>query len=99
IHHIQQTSTGWHLSGTSAQPLGTFERLLITIPAPHTLELIAASSLADDIRHNIISLLSKAHYNPLISVMLGYQPQPQARANYALVNSDKAHPISWLAWE
>jgi hypothetical protein len=31
--------------------------------------------------------------------MLGYQPTPQTRPYYALVNTDKRHPISWLAWE
>jgi predicted NAD/FAD-dependent oxidoreductase len=31
--------------------------------------------------------------------VLGYCPCPQQRPYYALVNTDKAHPISWLAWE
>jgi renalase len=30
---------------------------------------------------------------------LGYKPTPGERPYYALVNTDKAHPISWLAWE
>ena len=43
--------------------------------------------------------MEKARYNPLISVMLGYRPVPRERPYYALVNTDKAHAISWLAWE
>src|SRR5439155_27242069 len=31
--------------------------------------------------------------------MLGYKPTPRARPYYALVNTDKAHDLSWLAWE
>jgi renalase len=31
--------------------------------------------------------------------MLGYRPAPEVRPYYALVNTDKAHAISWLAWE
>src|SRR5205807_2063792 len=38
-------------------------------------------------------------YNPLIAVMSGYKPRPQPRPYYALVNTDKVHAISWLAWE
>ncbi len=44
-------------------------------------------------------MLDKARYNLLISIMLGYRPMPQIRPYYALVNTDKAHAISWLAWE
>jgi predicted NAD/FAD-dependent oxidoreductase len=31
--------------------------------------------------------------------MLGYETRPEKRPYYALVNTDKKHPISWLAWE
>jgi renalase len=99
ISHFQQTATGWHLSNTSGQSLGTFDRLLVTLPAPQAINLVTVSSLDNDVRNHILSLLGEARYNPLISVMLGYQPQPQERPYYALVNTDKAHPISWLAWE
>ena len=50
-------------------------------------------------RENISVMLRKASYNPLISVMLGYRPAPRIRPYYALVNTDKAHVLSWLAWE
>ena len=99
ITRFQQTTTGWHLSNISGQSLGTFARLLVTLPAPQAINLITASSLDNNVRQPLLSTLSQARYNPLISVMLGYQPQPQVRPYYALVNTDKAHPISWLAWE
>ena len=50
-------------------------------------------------RESMCTQLRKASYRPLISVMLGYQPAPRARPYYALVNTDKAHALSWLAWE
>jgi predicted NAD/FAD-dependent oxidoreductase len=99
IHHIQQAQTGWSLFDTLGQQRGQFERLLVTLPAPQARELIAVSPGADDLRTAICSQLDKAHYNPLLSVMLGYRPTPQLRPYYALVNTDKAHAISWLAWE
>jgi renalase len=99
IHHIQQTRTGWSLFDTLGQHRGQFEQLLITFPTPQARELIEASTGADDLRTAICSQLDKARYNPLLSVMLGYRPTPQLRPYYALVNTDKAHAISWLAWE
>ena len=99
IGSIQQTTRGWQLFGTSGQGIGDYERLLITIPTIEAVDLIGASEMASDLRNSIVSQLSKARYNPLISVMLGYKLRPQLRPYYALVNTDKAHPISWLAWE
>jgi renalase len=99
ISHVEQTNNGWQLYDTTGNSAGTFERLLITIPAPQAVELIQFSQMATALQHNITAHLQKARYNPLLSVMLGYSPLPQNRSYYALVNTDKAHPISWLAWE
>ena len=102
ITRVQHTTTGWQLFGSAGQPIqpiSTFDQLLITIPAPQAADLIENSSLAPDIQKNIVTLLRTARYNPLTSVMLGYAPAPQERPYYALVNTDRAHAISWLAWE
>lgn len=99
ISHVEQTNHGWQLYDTDGNSVGTFERLLITIPAPQAVELLQFSQMADELQHNITAHLQKARYNPLLSVMLGYSPTPETRPYYALVNTDKAHPISWLAWE
>src|SRR6266581_9116957 len=42
ITRFQQTTTGWHLSNISGQSLGTFARLLVTLPAPQAINLITA---------------------------------------------------------
>src|SRR5947208_7814485 len=99
IDHVEQTSSGWSLFDESGQNVGNYERLLITIPATQAADLIAASHIAGDLRDHITALLRKARYNPLLSVMLGYKPTLRERTYYALVNTDKAHTISWLAWE
>jgi predicted NAD/FAD-dependent oxidoreductase len=99
IHHVQSTSAGWVLFSAANQPLGTFERLLITLPAPEASELMRASQLNSELAATIDAVLATARYNPLLSVMHGYRPTPIARPYYALVNTDKAHAISWLAWE
>src|SRR2546423_14585830 len=76
-----------------------FNPVLTAILASQTLELIEASLLSETDRESMCTLLRKVSYRPLISVMLGYQPAPRVRPYYALVNTDKAHVISWLAWE
>jgi predicted NAD/FAD-dependent oxidoreductase len=100
VGRVRQTETGWSIFGAGNEQLGHFEQLLITIPATQAISLIEASQFTDEQKGKAISeQLGKAHYNPLISVMLGYKPAPQTRPYYALVNTDKGHPISWLAWE
>ena len=99
IHHVEQMPTGWNIFDEAGQQRGQYERLLITLPAPLARELIEASQCANDLRNAICFQLGKARYNPLLSVMLGYRPRPQPCPYYALVNTDKAHAISWLAWE
>ena len=99
IGRRQQTPDGCLLFDSASQNAGRFDQLLITLPAPQALELVQASELEQNLFQACSTQLGKAQYNPLISVMLGYRPQPQERPYYALVNTDKGHPISWLAWE
>ena len=99
IDYLQSGITGWKLFGKPGQQIGEFDRVLIAIPASEAAELIKNSQIQDIRQEEICALLEKAKYNPLISLMLGYRPIPQNRPYYALVNTDKAHTISWLAWE
>src|SRR6266487_3091621 len=99
IDYVQSSITGWKLFSHQVEDIGEFDRVLITIPASEAAELIKNSQIRDIRQEEICALLEKAKYNPLISVMLGYRPVPQGRPYYALVNTDKAHTISWLAWE
>ena len=99
IDYLQPGTTGWKLFDNLGQSAGEFVRVLITIPASEATELIKASQIPYTRQEEICALLDKARYNPLISVMLGYRPAPEVRPYYALVNTNKAHAISWLAWE
>jgi predicted NAD/FAD-dependent oxidoreductase len=99
VEHVQQTDAGWNVFASDNRSLGSFDQLVITLPAPQAIELVKASRFTQEQGKAIVEQLDKASYNPLISVMLGYRPTPQIRPYYALVNTDKKHPISWLAWE
>jgi renalase len=99
ITHLEQTGRGWQLFTEQEAIPDYFDSILITIPASQASELLKASRFVREMQPAIYEHLNAARYNPLISVMLGYRPKPQVRPYYALVNTDKAHPISWLAWE
>jgi renalase len=99
IDYLQSSITGWKLFAHGGEDTSEFDCVLISIPANEAAELVKNSQIADSRQQEICVLLEKAKYNPLISVMLGYRPGPQERPYYALVNTDKAHAISWLAWE
>ena len=99
IDHLEPGSTGWRLFDNQGKDCGEFDRVFVTIPASEAAELISKSEIENRRREEICALLEKARYNPIISVMLGYRPVLQVRPYYALVNTDKDHAISWLAWE
>jgi renalase len=99
VARIQQQANTWILYNDIGEVMGTFDRVLITIPANQAIPLIQASEFQQDLSTTICAHLAEAHYNSLISVLFGYTPRPKIRPYYALVNTDRAHAISWLSWE
>ncbi|GHO46543.1 NAD(P)/FAD-dependent oxidoreductase [Ktedonospora formicarum] len=90
---------GWNLVGEQGQNIGTFDRLLLTLPLPQVCEFLGKSHFEPEVCGAVRTVLGTSMYRPLLSIMLGYRPTPRTRPYYALVNSDKRHAISWLAWE
>lgn len=98
IGRFDYDGSSFKLYDVDQQPLGVFDALLLTPPAPQTAELIAASVLPEQARAALLGELAKAQYRPCLTLTLGY-PALRERPYYALVNSDKQHPLSWLAYE
>ncbi len=99
ISQLQPGPQGWTLLATTGEQFAHFDKVLVTIPATQASALIQASQIENELHNTLCAYLDRASYNPLISVTLGYQARLQERPYYALVNTDKAHAISWLAWE
>ncbi len=99
VDYLKPGLTGWKLFDKQGKNYGEFDYVLITIPANEAAELVDKSEIEHRRKEEIRALLEKSRYNPIISVMLGYRPMPHERPYYALVNTDKAHAVSWLAWE
>ena len=95
----EQPGGGWQLFDQHGELLDSYDRVLVTIPITQAIELSDNCVIETELRSAIIEQAHRAEYNPLISVMLGYYPRPRTRPYYALVNTDKTHAISWLAWE
>jgi renalase len=103
IARLEYGADGWRLWDEAGRAVGTAERLLVTAPAPRAAALIAASRLSGlppTWQAEVVARLRQAAYHPLISLTLAWHRRLLGDwPYYALVNSDKAHPISWLARE
>ena len=101
IGHIAGASGGgapFTLFDTNGAPLGSADMVLFTAPAPQSADILAASALDESVKATLLAELGRARYRRCISLALAY-PRRIERPFYALLNSDRAHPISWLALE
>ncbi len=88
----------WLLIDASGAAHGPYDALLLTPPAAESGAIIEASKIAANVRAELLAALAPVRYRRCISVALAYPHRP-AVPWYALVNSDRRHPISWLACE
>lgn len=95
---LSRESHGWALLSGESQVIATADLVLLTPPAPQTAAIIANSPLDSSIQASILAELNRVSYRRCISLALA-MPRPIERPYYALVNSDRGHPISWLALE
>src|SRR5215207_3022576 len=89
----------YHLHDDSGTPLGATDAVLLTPPAPQMAELLALSTLPAAAREILMEELNRAVYRRCLTIVLGYAATPRERPWYALVNTDRQHPLSWLAYE
>lgn len=99
IRHIDQANDSYILSDEQDTIVGAVDAVLLTPPAPQTHDLIVASALPNAAQATVLAELARVSYRPCLTVTLGYPPQLRQRPFYALVNTDRRHPISWLAYE
>lgn len=78
--------------------LGEAEAVVLTPPGPQTAEMIAASVIDQMLKDRLLTELAQVTYRRCLSVALAYA-RPPAVPWYALLNSDRQHPIAWLACE
>lgn len=86
------------LIDTDGHTVGAFEQVIVAIPAGQAADLIAASALPTE-KQALEAALRQGIYRRCLSIVLGYDRPLLNRPYYALVNTDKAHDISWLGYE
>ncbi|MCG8348087.1 MAG: FAD-dependent oxidoreductase, partial [Chloroflexales bacterium] len=74
------------------------DAVLLTPPAPQTAAILGASDIDSDLRQLFVNELSGVTYRRCISITFACARRP-VLPWYALVNTDRQHPISWLACE
>ena len=99
VHQLAYRGAVYHVVDEQGATLATADAVLLTPPAPQTQAIIAASELPAPAQATLVHELAKATYRPCLTLTLGYQQRLRERPFYALVNTDKQHPVSWLAFE
>jgi predicted NAD/FAD-dependent oxidoreductase len=99
VGRIVRDGDGYLLFSDDDALLSRADYVLLTPPAPEIVALLERSTLETSRAESLITELRRAAYRPCLSVALGYPRPPRERPFYALVNTDRRHAISWLAYE
>lgn len=95
---LEAVGRGYALADAAGSPLGAFDRVLLTAPAPQAAAILAASVIEPALRDTLVAELGKASYRRCISITMAYLRRPDVPW-FALLNLDRQHPIAWLACE
>jgi len=101
VDGLSRTADGWRLSDTEGGSHGPFESVVLTPPAPQTAELLASTTIdgtAVSAVDRAAEAVGEVPFRTIRTFVLNY-PFEIDRPYYALVNTDRDHPIGWLARE
>jgi len=106
VDGLSRTAEGWTLSDTDGGSHGPFEQVVLTPPAPQTAELLASTTIDDEASTDGVTdqlaaatdAVGEVPYRTIRTFVLQY-PFAVDRPYYALINTDRDHPIGWLARE
>lgn len=100
IERVERTDDGWRLVDTSGTTHDSYDAVVFTPPAPQTQELVRASSMPQGAQDALLDGLGEAAYTSQFTIVLGFDRRlPRPDAFYALLNTDREHPIAWLSFE
>lgn len=98
VHHVVVQDKRITCISDSGAEIATGDAVLFTPPAPQIHEILTASILPDAMRTTLTTALAQAQYRPCLSVTLAFAGTFDW-PYYALVNTDRAHDFSWVAFE
>ncbi len=88
----------WLLTDTDGGQWGPFDTLLLNPPAPQTAALLADAQWDSPRRRELEAAVAEVPYRTIWTAVCHY-PFRLERPYYALVNTDKAHDVGWVARE
>ena len=86
VTSLARNGTRWRLAGDGLRPLGEFDWVIVTAPAPQASELLASTSLA--------AAAAKIRMHACYALLLGFDEDPDLPWQAALVNNAD---ISWIS--
>ncbi|MFP8889493.1 NAD(P)/FAD-dependent oxidoreductase [Natrialbaceae archaeon A-CW2] len=98
VETLRRDSERWHLEDVDGDEWGPFDVLLLNPPAPQTAALLERADWASENRRPLQDAVAAVPYRSVITVVAHY-PFELDVPYYALVNTDKAHDIGWVARE
>jgi predicted NAD/FAD-dependent oxidoreductase len=99
VGSIAQDGLGFRLRDDAGTDLGAYDHVLITIPSGQAADLIDSADLPAPEREALSATLRTAVYRRCISVILGYTRPVKDQPFYAVVDTSRQNPVSWLALE
>jgi renalase len=88
----------WEFEDTDGDRYGPFDSVLLNPPAPQTVELLETAEWDAPEREQLIDAVGDVEYTAVWTAVLHY-PFELDVPYYALVNTDKEHPVGWIARE
>ncbi|MFT5468449.1 MAG: renalase [Verrucomicrobiales bacterium] len=101
IGRLDRKKDGWEVFDSAGDSRGVFDRLLLTPPAPQTIELLEASGLSSQTwASSLIKGLRPAEFHRQFCFAFGFEGDLERPGDFhASLNPDGRHPIAWLSFE
>lgn len=98
VGRLSHAGGTWEVLDDADEPLGTFDAVLLTPPAPRTADILAATEWDGPLLAELRAAADAVPYRSILSVALHY-PFEVEYPWYALVNTDRDHAVGWLSRE
>ena len=98
VEDVVREDGRWSLADDEGADLGSFDALVLTPPAPQTADLLATMAWDDERRTAAHDAVAAVDYASVFTGVCHY-PFELDRPWYALVDTDREHPVGWLARE
>jgi len=98
VETFRREGDAWLVTDTGGEEWGPFDVLVLNPPAPQTADLLAGADWSDPLREDLLDAVRGVEYRTIWTAILRY-PFELDVPYYALVNTDKAHDVGWIARE